>query len=236
MSNGLVSLILPTMGRLSMAARALRTMMAGTEGLDAEAIIVVDGNDRESYDLFKSLNFPGQVVLSKERLGPIRAWNYGATLARGDIFVLGANDTIWERGWLPPALEEMAAIPDGWGVVGFACAPGFERSDDFVPHFMMHRRFAVEILGGQFLPPVYMSQCIDVEVYRRAVAAGRYRYSPRSRLTHLQVYYGTRPFDALDVWRLQYHERDHAILFERQKQGWPNTWAPALTLNPPKGI
>jgi len=232
MSDVLVSLIFPTLGRLPLATRAIRTMLAGCEGHEVEVIVVVDGNDLQSYDVFRSLNLPGQVVFSQKRLGPIRAWNYGASLALGDIFVLGANDTIWERNWLPPALEEMEKCPDGWGVVGFASLPGYDRENDFVPYFAMHRRFAVEEMGGQFLPPVYASQCIDIEIYHRAVRCGRYRYSPRSRVTHLQSYWGTRKFDEVDVWRLQHHHQDYALLEIRKKQGWPNTWEPMIGLIP----
>ena len=80
-----------------------------------------------------------------EYRGCSRAWNDALAATSGDPVVLAADDLVFHHGWLDAALECLAEFEDGWGLVGFNDG---HCGEELSTHYLMSRRFIVEVLGG----------------------------------------------------------------------------------------
>jgi glycosyltransferase involved in cell wall biosynthesis len=219
--GGVISVLLATMGRPEMALDTIQSLWDTVEGV--EIVVAVDGPDEE-LERFRHRD----LILSHstEPRGSSRAWNDALELATGDPIVLAADDLEFEPGWLDAALETLAQFEDGWGLVGFNDG---HWGPELSTHYLMSRRFIVEVLGGVVAWDCYRHSFNDREANARAVAAGRYAWCENARVYHRHWLFGDRPQDETDTRLLGEHPESERVFLERQAAGFPNTYEAVIT-------
>jgi glycosyltransferase involved in cell wall biosynthesis len=228
-----ISVLLATMGRPDMAGATVRSLIETTRGHEVELItaIDVDGTaiDRiaalESQGLFHE-GFSWELSYRERARGSSRAWNDALGVAEGDPIVLAADDLEFEPGWLDAALETLAQFKDGWGLVGFNDG---HWGPELSTHYLMSRRFIVEVLGGVVAWDCYRHSFNDREANARAVAAGRYAWCENARVYHRHWLFGDRPQDETDTRLLGEHPESQRKFDERQAAGFPNDYEAVIT-------
>lgn len=218
----MVSVLLATTGRPDRVEAFARDLVATTEGHEIELVVAVDA-DEETPRRLLGMILPERVRLvidqQGEHRGSSRAWNDALAASTGDPVVLAADDLEWQPGWLDAALEQLADFLDGWGLVGFNDGHwGAELST----HYLMSRRFVVEVLGGVIAWECYRHSFNDREANARAHAAGRYAWCEQARVLHRHWIFGDRPQDSTDTRLLGDHPESQRAFDERQAAGFPN--------------
>lgn len=218
----MVSILLATAGRPDMAEAFTRSLIDTTRGHAVELVVAVDA-DRETPRRIESLTrhagFEVVVDDQDDYRGCSRAWNAALALSTGDPVVLAADDLEWQPGWLDAALVTLAGFPDGWGMVGFNDGHwGAELST----HYLMSRRFVIEVLGGVVAWDCYTHSFNDVEVNERAKRAGRYAWCPDAHVLHNHWLWGNRPQDDTDTRSLPGHGASAQMYEQRAAAGFPN--------------
>jgi glycosyltransferase involved in cell wall biosynthesis len=230
--GGVISVLLATMGRPDMAVSTVASLIDTTEGHEVEIVLAVDCDtetpkrvgwlSRPSYSKFPVL----VVDQANHPRGSSRAWNDALALAKGDQIVLAADDLEFEPGWLDAALETLAQFEDGWGLVGFNDG---HWGPELSTHYLMSRRFIVEVLGGVVAWDCYHHSFNDREANARAVAAGRYAWCENARVYHRHWLFGDRMQDGTDTRMLGGHQESERRFFERQAAGFPNDYEAVIT-------
>lgn len=216
-----VSVLFPTTGRPDRAERCLRQLRE-TLGLEIVAAVDCDPETAERIGpLVDVLN------VSSDYRGCSRAWNDALALATGDPIVFAADDLVWGEGWLDAALLELDEFDGGWGMVGFN--DGHWHGDQLATHYLMSRRFIVEVLGGVVAWDFYRHSMNDVEVNERAKAAGRYRWAEDAHVYHEHWIFGDRERDETDTRTLGEHSASERIFQQRQAAGFPTDYDPVIT-------
>lgn len=221
----MVSILLPTMGRPEMAAECVKGIFETTEGHDPEVIVAVDekpggGTVTAILDAVpdaggRHLYFSGR----SEPQGCSAAWNRALAVAKGDPIVFAADDLRWEPGWLDNALQRLSEFDKEWGLVGFNDG---HWGEELSTHYLMSRRFIVEVLGGVVAWEFYGHSFNDAEVNERARAAGRYAWCEEARVYHSHWLFGDRAKDATDTRTLGDHAEAERIFKQRRAEGFPN--------------
>jgi GT2 family glycosyltransferase len=219
----MVSALLATTGRPSMAERCVKDLRATTKGHDVEIIAAVD-NDPETVR--RLIPLADAISYGPEYRGCSRAWNDALAWSNGDPVVLVADDLRFEHGWLDAALECLAEFPDGWGLVGFNDG---HFGPELSTHYLMSRRFIVEVLGGVVAWSEYRHSFNDVEANERAKMAGRYRWCENARVGHEHWLFGGRDMDETDQRELGHHPVSQERFYHRQRAGFPNDYKPVIT-------
>lgn len=202
---------------------ALRCVRQLRETAEVEIVCAVDA-DPESATLLAPL--VDRLLVCSFYRGCSAAWNDCLAEATGDPVVFAADDLHWEAGWFEAALAKLSEFEDGWGLVGFNDGHwGAELST----HYLMSRRFIVEVLGGVVAWPAYKHSFNDLETCDRAKAAGRYAWAEDARVYHEHWLFGDRPQDETDTRRLPQHPEDERIYNERRAAGFPVDYAPVIT-------
>ena len=218
-----ISVLFPTTGRPDRAEACLRQLRDTTAGHDIEVIAAVDA-DLETRERLDPL--ADRITYSDSYRGCSRAWNDALALSTGDPVVFAADDLIWHEGWLDAALERLGEFPDGWGLVGFN--DGHWR-EDLSTHYLMSRRFIIEVLGGVVAWDWYRHSFNDLEVNERAKRAGRYAWCEDAHVTHEHWLFGDRPQDSTDTRTLGDHEAAADTYRARLNAGFPVDYPPVIT-------
>jgi glycosyltransferase involved in cell wall biosynthesis len=227
-----ISVLLATMGRPDMADETMLSLIESTEGHEVELIVATDDDVTGDTLLhtWQGINcypwFRLGIYESDEIRGSSRAWNDALGYATGDPIVLAADDLEFEPGWLDAALETLAQFEDGWGLVGFNDG---HWGPELSTHYLMSRRFIVEVLGGVVAWDCYRHSFNDREANARAVAAGRYAWCENARVYHRHWLFGDRPQDETDTRLLGEHPESERVFLERQAAGFPNTYEAVIT-------
>jgi GT2 family glycosyltransferase len=106
-----VSVIIPTFNNLVCNRLCLETLLATTNGLDLEVLVVDNGSTDGTRDYLQDLSFAFpcvQPLLADRNLGFAPAINWGLDEATGDYLVLLNNDVVLPPGWLEPLLSRLA--------------------------------------------------------------------------------------------------------------------------------
>jgi glycosyltransferase involved in cell wall biosynthesis len=221
--GGVISVLLATMGRPEMAEATIKSIHATSPRRDVEIIVAVDGPLEDADNLGAC---GCEIDWSPEPRGSSKAWNDALKRAEGDPIVLAADDLEFEPGWLDAALETLAQFEDGWGLVGFNDG---HWGPELSTHYLMSRRFIVEVLGGVVAWDCYRHSFNDCEANARAVAAGRYAWCENARVYHRHWLFGDRPQDQTDTRQLGEHSDSARIFLERQAAGFPNDYEAVIT-------
>jgi hypothetical protein len=168
-----------------------------------------------------------RLLYSDSYRGNSRAWNDCLAVCTGDPVVFAADDLEWEPGWLDAALGMLANFKDGWGLVGFNDG---HWGPELSTHYLMSRRFIVEVLGGVVAWDFYPHSFNDLEVNERAKRANRYAWCREAHVGHAHWIFGDRPQDATDTRTLGQHGAAEAVYRQREAAGFPNDGiAPVIT-------
>jgi glycosyltransferase involved in cell wall biosynthesis len=221
--GGVISVLLATMGRPEMAEATVRSIWETVVPEDVEIAVAVDGPVEDAERLSALGCYVSHQV---EPRGSSRAWNDALSFAHGDPIVLAADDLEFEPGWLDAALETLAQFEDGWGLVGFNDG---HWGPELSTHYLMSRRFIVEVLGGVVAWDCYRHSFNDREANARAVAAGRYAWCENARVYHRHWLFGDRPQDETDTRLLGDHPESQRKFDERQAAGFPNDYEAVIT-------
>jgi glycosyltransferase involved in cell wall biosynthesis len=213
--GGVISVLLATMGRPDMAEAAVRSIR---ETAEVQIVVAIDG---PAVDTQRFRNMGCMISYNPEPRGSSRAWNDALQMATGDPIVLAADDLEFEPGWLDAALETLSQFEDGWGLVGFNDG---HWGPELSTHYLMSRRFIVEVLGGVVAWDCYHHSFNDREANARAVAAGRYAWCENARVYHRHWLFGDRMQDGTDTRMLGGHQESERRFYERQAAGFPNDY------------
>ena len=198
-------------------------MRETTEGFDVEVIAAVDA-DPETAERIEPL--VEQLLYSSEHEGCSKAWNACLAESTGDPVVFAADDLIWRPGWLEASLAKLGEFEGGWGLVGFNDGHwGAELST----HYLMSRRFIVEVLGGVVAWEFYRHSFNDLETCERARRAGRYAWAEEAHVEHEHWLFGGREQDETDMRTLADHARSKQLYDERAAAGFPNDHKAVIT-------
>lgn len=218
-----VSVLFPSTGRPDRAETCLRQLRDTTTGHELEVVAAIDA-DPETRTRLEPL--ADKVTYSDTYRGCSRAWNDALALSTGDPVVFAADDLIWHEGWLDAALSRLEEFPDGWGLVGFN--DGHWR-EELSTHYLMSRRFIVDVLGGVVAWDFYRHSFNDLEVNERAKRAGRYAWCEDARVTHEHWLFGDRDQDATDTRTLSDHGQAADTYRARLTAGFPTDYPPVIT-------
>lgn len=218
----MISILLATMGRPEMAEACVLGLLGSTNH-NLEIVAAVDGPEEDAQRLYDL----GCVVdHSYERRGCSSAWNAALAHATGDLLVLAADDLHFEPGWLDAALAKLAEFPEGWGMVGFNDG---HWGEELSTHYLMSRRFIVEVLGGVVAWPCYGHSFNDAEANERARRAGRYAWCEEARVGHSHWLFGDREKDETDTRGLASYAEAERIFNQRSIDGFPNDFPAVIT-------
>lgn len=224
----MISVLLATTGRPDMAEAFTQSLVDTTRGHEVELVAAVDADEETPRRVVNAERHEGFSVVMDyrdEHRGSSQAWNDALARSHGDPVVLAADDLEWQPGWLDAALERLSEFPDGWGFVGFNDGHwGAELST----HYMMSRRFVVEVLGGVIAWPCYRHSFNDREANARAIAADRYAWCEGARVSHVHWLFGDRPRDPTDTRLLGEHPASERTFHARQAAGFPNDYEPVI--------
>ena len=119
----------------------------------------------------------------KERVGCPMMVKELVNKARYDLVCFLGDDTIPQPGMLSHALDAMATLPDGWGMVGINdnVRPPF--TDRPVAHWLADKRL-LALIGGEFFHTGYIHCWCDNELVDRCKGLGRYVLAVEARLKH----------------------------------------------------
>lgn len=212
----MISILLATADRPEMVEAFIGSLKDTTKGHEIELVAAVDGDADSALTLQRA----GAIVDYREKhRGCSRAWNDALALSTGDPVVLAADDLHFEDGWLDAALAKLAEFPEGWGMVGFNDG---HHGEELSTHYLMSRRFVVEVLGGVVAWPCYGHSFNDTEANERARAADRYAWCEEARVGHSHWLFGGRPMDETDNRAIGAHAESERIFKQRQAEGFPD--------------
>lgn len=218
----MISVLFATTGRPERAELCVQQLRETTPGHDLEIVAAVDADDETA----KRLEPLVDVLLYEDDFrGPAGAWNDCLRASTGDPVVLAADDLVWTPGWLDAALERLREFEGGWGLVGFNDG---HWTADLSTHYLMSRRFIVEVLGGVVAWDCYPHSFTDAEANERAKAAGRYVWCEEAIVRHEHWIFGDRPQDGTDTRELGRHGEARAMFEARRAAGFPNDYEPVI--------
>jgi len=128
------------------------------------------------------------------RIGCPRMVEKLAAEAKYELVMFLGDDTIPEAGFLRAAVEEMAKLPDGWGVIGLNTED--PRGSNPLAHWLADKRILAHIPGGEFFPIDYRHCWGDNELRDIAEELGRWGFAEGSRIRHNHPINKTAEWDA----------------------------------------
>lgn len=228
MIHGVVSVITPTAGRGTLDGAIDSLYMTTCLEYPVECIVVPNGG----YEWFSwehtisDMPFWCRTIVRTKDTGAIAAWNAGLEASDGEYIVMAADDLVFHESWLTEALGCLRNLPDGIGVVGFN---DLHNGECHQTHFLLHRKFIVDCMGGVLCVPIYHHFQVDSEIIARATSAGRYAYAANAIVQHDHWVNSRRPLDQWDESVRQYFQEDEELFAKRKALGFPNDFAPVIT-------
>lgn len=231
-----VAVLMPTKGRAAQMARHVGELQQQPLpfGVTLLVVLAICEDDLETMRAAEQLLdvLPAGGVHLFTTLRPagetaVQGWNraHAAASALADWFVLGADDIVWQLGWLQEALAVSADT--GAQVIGLNDKHTNLRH--YGPHYMVHRHFIDAHLGGVMVPPVYQSWWFDREVCEKAAALGLYAPAWHAVAEHLHPDWGTAEKDDTYRQALPLRDEDRATYIMRREQGFPVDYLEMVT-------
>ena len=133
--------------------------------------------------------------------------------SNGDMICFIGDDTMPEPDFLRHALETMATLPDGWGVVGLN-----SQESKHAGHFLADKRM-LPFLDGEFFCTEYWHCFCDHELTDIAMELGRYAFSEESVLTHVHPAFkrAETDDDYNRVYSPEYYDHDRTVYYQRKR-------------------
>lgn len=221
--HGLVSIIIPV-ARESVYV-AIDSLLRTTIRYPVECILAIDSPDiaegSTMLDAYAEEWFHFMVLKKRTKLGATYQWNSGLRNSLGEYVVMAADDLVFKENWLEEAMAKMAILPQGIGVVGFN---DLYMSPRHQTHFLFHRKFILDWMGGVLVTPHYHHYAVDDEIIARAARSGRYAYAENSIVQHNHYTNEKRPKDQWDELAIRYLAEDRKTLAERALGGYPSDY------------
>jgi len=200
----LVSVCVPTLGRVAKLSRLLRLIEANAE-------------------------WPHEVLIGWDEFPPNRrgcptVLSELVSRSKGDFVCYLGNDLIPQPGFLRIAMEAMQKwFPEMDGLVGLA--DQYWRAGELATHWVASKRL-LPMLGGQFFFEGYTHTCCDSELTERCRQANKYVWCEEAKVYHdhpIQTGFQT---GMDEVYKLAYdpvlRQKDADLLLARAKEfGFP---------------
>lgn len=223
-----IGVLLPSAYRPHHLARCLTSLLSGERALDLRIVVSLIDDDEESAPLLTEI--PCNVVLrsAKEyQRGAVYGWNKCLSYAPDcDVYVLAADDLVFQPGWIDFALIELDAL-GGHGLIGLN-----DMSSDgnlYAAHWLADRQFLIEHNGGVMYPPLYRSWWADREVSDIAQMAQCYRWARLALVEHFNYTFDKSPLDRTYRDAMANYDHDRELYHRRKADEFPKTWEPILT-------
>jgi len=225
-----VLVVIPSMYRPEGLLRAVESVLSTAPGV--KVVCVLDMDDEPSRAILGTLDDESVCIVTVTGDMPTASrWNAGAEYSEADYFVIGADDIVFQPGWLEAALGAM-------DVLGGECVVGFNEGASFgvlAAHFMVSRKYAARGLGGCIMIPSYEHGFTDVEVTARAKSDNRLAFAEGAVIQHLHPFYGTAETDEIYEKGNESNARDEALFARRLDAGFPDDFEPVIRYTPPPG-
>ena len=169
MSDGLVSIIIPTYNRARCLARAIDSALGQTHG-EVDVIVVDDGStDRTGALVNDTYGSDGRVrYVRQENRGVSAARNHGIRLVKGDFAALLDSDDVWKPFKLDLQLACLRAFPDAgmvWSDMSAVGTGGERLADRYLKRFYgTYRLFSADDLFDRSLPLAEIAPHLAAEV------------------------------------------------------------------------
>ncbi len=184
-ADGVISLVLPTRGRVALAQRMLQSVRTTARRPEAiQVVLYLDADDAASHALSCEGLVLDRIIGPGGRMGAITQASYAA--CRGDYIMLVNDDVIFRTpGWDARVRETFARFADG---VGLAWGNDLFQGPVLPSHPILSRA-ACEVMGG-VCPADYDRDSIDkhiFDIFRRLGERGHARavYLPDVVVEHL---------------------------------------------------
>jgi hypothetical protein len=134
--------------------------------------------------------------------------------AQGDLICFLGDDTLPEPDFLKHALDAMATLPDGWGVVGLN-----SQESKHAAHFLADKRM-LPLINGEFFSTEYHHCFGDNELTEVAEEMGRYVFAEKSVVKHIHPAFKNAESDPdYDrVYSQEYYEHDLNTYRRRKRE------------------
>jgi len=132
----------------------------------------------------------------------------------GDQVCFLGDDTMPEPDFLKHAVEAMATLPDGWGVVGLN-----SQNSRHAAHFLADKRM-LKYLGGEFFATEYRHCWCDHELTDIAIDQGRFVFADKAVLIHNHPAFESAPVDDdyARVYSEEYKDFDRRTYYRRKRE------------------
>ena len=186
------------------------------EGMERckDAIFKNSGVPKEQFEILTS--FDG------DRIGAPLMVKFLVDVAKHDLVMFLGDDTVPQPDFLSNALQVMAKIPDGWGLVGLN--DGVQNGLYLATHWLGHKKL-LSLIDGEFFHTGYYHCFCDNELTQRATALGRYLWSTDAKIKHLNpmVTPGVETDeDYKRVYSLEWFFHDQVLFWKRKRNNWKN--------------
>lgn len=154
------------------------------------------------------------VLTDDERQGCPKTLKQMVDTASGNLICFIGDDTMPEPDFLRYALDAMATLPDGWGVVGLN-----SQVSRHAGHFLADKRM-LPFMGGEFFHTGYLHCWCDHELTDIANEMGRFVFADKSILVHNHPAFGTAEVDDdyIRVYSDEYRKFDMKLYIKRKRE------------------
>ena len=155
------------------------------------------------------------------RIGAPRMVKKLTDSCQGKLVCFLGDDTIPQKDFLKNALEAMATLPDGWGLVGFDDNIRLEGTIKAPAHWLADKRL-LPLLEGEFFHTGYRHCYCDNELSIRCAEMGRYIFCEKAFVYHDHVLVDQRNDDPdyQRVYSLDWLAHDTLLFRKRRGNGW----------------
>ena len=156
-----------------------------------------------------------------ERIGAPKMVKKMTDSCQGELVCFLGDDTVPQKDFLKHALESMATLPDGWGLVGFNDNIRQKGSTQAAAHWLADKRL-LPLLGGEFFHVGYRHCWCDNELCLRAKELGRYVFCEAAYIYHDHTLVD-RKNDDPDYRRVYSNEwlaHDVVLFRQRRRNNW----------------
>ncbi len=156
----------------------------------------------------------------KDRIGCPKMVKAMTDQSRGQMVMFLGDDTLPWKNFLKYAIEAMATLPDGWGLVGLN--DQHHDGNELATHWMAHKAM-LPYLGGEFFHTGYRHCFCDQELNHRAKEMGRYVWADKAKIKHCNPIIDDK-YDLDDdyqrVYSKEIFEADKLLFLRRKENGW----------------